>query len=205
MTAQELRADVAKQAVREADLIQQRVQTEIEKTVAEAEGRLRERQNALEELERQRLRFLKAFRTLLEREMDVVEVEESREPLEDVTVDLDLGGILGMSTGVAAEEDSGPTDAIDEPATEVEADREAEEDLEADEGWDDVVEEEGEPELDTSGERDYETGTDELEAYQAPGDAHEEDRPDEGVVEEDAGANKAPLWLYELDESEDRG
>jgi hypothetical protein len=42
-------------------------------------------------MERRRTRFLKGFRQLLEREMDVVEVEEEGASLEDRPIDLDLG------------------------------------------------------------------------------------------------------------------
>ena len=59
--------------------------------IAESEKLLTEHHSALQELERQRERFLKAFRTLLERELDTVEVEFGRAPLEDVTLDLELG------------------------------------------------------------------------------------------------------------------
>jgi hypothetical protein len=48
-------------------------------------------QDVLVELERRRERFLKDFRALLDRELDVVGVEEGRTPLEERTIDLDLG------------------------------------------------------------------------------------------------------------------
>lgn len=102
VTAQELRSDIRSQAQREADLILQEAQAEGRRQRAEAEAEVRmmlrdaERKlehgkDALEEMERRRTRFLKAFRQLLEREMDVVEVEEGRAPLEDRAIDLDLG------------------------------------------------------------------------------------------------------------------
>jgi len=103
VTAQELRSDMQTQSQRESDLVLAEAQTEARRMLNEAEaevrGMLRDAQrsldqgrDALEEMERRRGRFLKAFRQLLEREMDVVEVEEEREPLEDRTIDLDLGG-----------------------------------------------------------------------------------------------------------------
>lgn len=91
VTAQELRQDVKKQASREAKLLEREARGRIEGMMAESERRLTEHRAALQELERQRDRFLKAFRTLLERELDTVEVEFGRAPLEDVTVDLELG------------------------------------------------------------------------------------------------------------------
>ena len=91
VTAQELRQDVKKQANREAKLLEREARGRVKVMIAESEKLLTEHHTALQELERQRERFLKAFRTLLERELDTVEVEFGRAPLEDVTVDLELG------------------------------------------------------------------------------------------------------------------
>ena len=91
VTAQELRQDVKKQASREAKLLEREARGRIEGMVGESEKLLAEQSGALQELERQRDRFLKAFRTFLERELDTVEVELGRAPLEDVPLDLDLG------------------------------------------------------------------------------------------------------------------
>ena len=91
VTAQELRQDVKKQARREAKLLEREARGRIKVMIAESEKLLTEHHNALQELERQRERFLKAFRTLLERELDTIEVEFGRAPLEDVTLDLELG------------------------------------------------------------------------------------------------------------------
>lgn len=103
VTAQELRNEMKTQAQRQADLIVSEAQAEARRQLAEAEARIRTRfrdaerrldqaQDALLELERRRERFLKAFRQLLEREMDVVQVEEGRAPLEDRPIELELGG-----------------------------------------------------------------------------------------------------------------
>jgi DivIVA domain-containing protein len=91
VTAQELRQDVKKQARREASLLEREAQDKIDLMIGESEKLLSEHRAALQELERQRERFLKAFRSLLERELDTVEVEFGRPPLEDVTLDLELG------------------------------------------------------------------------------------------------------------------
>ena len=91
VTAQELRQDMKKQARREAKLVEREARGRINVMIAESEKLLTEHHKALQELERQRERFLKAFRTLLERELDTVEVEFGRAPLEDVTLDLELG------------------------------------------------------------------------------------------------------------------
>jgi cell division initiation protein len=103
VTAQELRSDIKSQAHRGAEVVLAEAQTEARRLVNEAEAEvrsmLRDAQrkldqggDALEEMERRRGRFLKGFRQLLEREFDVVEVEEGREPLENRPIDLDLGG-----------------------------------------------------------------------------------------------------------------
>jgi cell division initiation protein len=103
VTAQELRADIRGQAQRAAENVLKEAETEGRRLIAEAEAeartklrgserRLEQITDALEEIERRRLRFLKEFRQLLERELDVVEVEEDRKPLEDRTIDLELGG-----------------------------------------------------------------------------------------------------------------
>lgn len=102
VTAQELRADIREQSQREADNIIREAETEGRRLVAEAEAEARtklrsserkmdELADAIQELERRRTRFLKEFRQLLEREFDVVEVEEDRAPLEERPIDLELG------------------------------------------------------------------------------------------------------------------
>jgi DivIVA domain-containing protein len=104
VTAQELRKDIRDQARREAEKAVEDGKTEARRLVAEAEAEVRIRvrdserhadeiMTSLAELERRRLRFLRSFRQLLEREMDVVEVEEARTPLEDRHYELDLGTV----------------------------------------------------------------------------------------------------------------
>jgi DivIVA domain-containing protein len=102
VTAQELRADIREQSRRESETIIKEAETEARRIIVEAEAEARtklrnsERQidqatDSLVEMERRRIRFLKEYRLLLEREFDVVEVEESRTPLERRAIDLDLG------------------------------------------------------------------------------------------------------------------
>jgi DivIVA domain-containing protein len=102
VTAQELRADIKAQSQREAEHVLKAAETEARRMVAEAEAEARNKVRGVERkiddskdsisaLERRRTRFLKEFRQLLERELDVVEVEEKRSPLEERTIDLDLG------------------------------------------------------------------------------------------------------------------
>jgi DivIVA domain-containing protein len=103
VTAQELRTEMRKLAQQQADMVLADAQAEARRQLAEAQAEIRTRfrdaerrlaaaQDALDELERRRIRFLKSYRQLLEREMDVVEVEVGRPPLEERSFDLDLGG-----------------------------------------------------------------------------------------------------------------
>ncbi len=119
------------QANREAKLLKAEAEAEVARLLGEAEGLLRERQRALEELERSRLKFLKSFRGLLERELDSVEVEESRRPLEDVPLELELRGWFPAGEGddevVDEGDDEGETEGEENSAlggevVEVEAD-----------------------------------------------------------------------------------
>lgn len=108
VTAQELREEFRSQAQRQADLIRQEAEGEARRIVLDAEREVKERRDALEELERKRLRFLRTFRSLLERELDIVEVEEGREPLEDVEVELELGGGRVLSRGISEDRGEEP-------------------------------------------------------------------------------------------------
>lgn len=103
VSAQALRREVQEQAARdveklesqvrrEVDLLRREAESELEARFNEARDLMKERQRALEELERNRRKFLKSFRSLLERELDAVEVEESRKPLEDAPLDLEFRG-----------------------------------------------------------------------------------------------------------------
>jgi cell division initiation protein len=91
VTAQELRADIRAQAQREADLILQQARADARQQATDAEYKIDVLNDSLAELERRRTRFLKAFRQLLERELDGVEVEEARAPLEEQAIELNLG------------------------------------------------------------------------------------------------------------------
>jgi DivIVA domain-containing protein len=103
VTAQSLRDQINEQARREAEMVTDQARREVEiarreaeveagKILADAGRQLEERRSALDELERKRARFLKALRRLLERELDMVVVEEGRTPLDDAPVDLELSG-----------------------------------------------------------------------------------------------------------------
>ncbi|MDA1104672.1 MAG: DivIVA domain-containing protein [Gemmatimonadetes bacterium] len=125
VTAQELRADIRAQSQREADHIVKEAEAEARRRIAEADAEIRtklrgtERQadqarDALVEMERRRGRFVKEFRMLLERELDVVRVEEGREPLDGRAIDLDLGPqrtVAGGRAPAESEESEPPEDA----------------------------------------------------------------------------------------------
>ena len=114
VTAQELRQDVKQQASREAKLLEQEARVRIEGLIGESEKLLTEHSAALKELERHRDRFLKAFRTFLERELDTVEVELGRAPLEDVTLDFELGrGAWSIGEAEDGEDDADDVSASD--------------------------------------------------------------------------------------------
>jgi DivIVA domain-containing protein len=113
VTAQELREEVRGQAQRQAELILQEAESEARRILLDAEREVKGRREALEELERKRLRFLKAFRLLLERELDGVEVEEGRTPLDDLEVELDLGGGGASTEEEGAEDESSTEEARD--------------------------------------------------------------------------------------------
>jgi cell division initiation protein len=122
VTAQELRTEIREQARVEAEKVVEDARTESRRMIAEAEAEVRIRLRnserkadeivrSLGELERGRLRFLRSFRQLLEREMDVVEVEEARTPLEDRSYEMDLGAIRAAVDREEAERapDAAPT------------------------------------------------------------------------------------------------
>lgn len=135
VTAQKLREDVRAQSrleaealrnevARETELRRAEAQRETERHLREAEGQLHDWQRSLEDLKRSRVKFLKAFRSLLEREMDAVEVEEARQPLEDVPLELEFGRWTSGGMDSALESEAG---------AEPEAGGEAQEAPEADE------------------------------------------------------------------------
>ena len=124
VTAQELRSDMRAQSEREVEHVLKAAESEARRILAEADADVRtrvrdvERQldrahDSLHEAERRRERFLREFRGLLERELDVVMVEEGRMPLEDRTIDLELGGSQSMDRGEVLGASSGPV--VEEP------------------------------------------------------------------------------------------
>jgi len=110
VTAQELRTDIRTQSQREADHVVREAEVSAGRLISEAEAdvrgkmrgverQLEQAQDSLQEMERRRARFLKEFRGLLSRELDVVDVEEGRVPLEERPIDLELGGYRSAIDG----------------------------------------------------------------------------------------------------------
>lgn len=119
VTAQELRKDIRDQSQREADHVMREAESEARRIVSEAEAEARARvrsverqidhaRDSLQDMERRRTRFLQEFRGLLQRELDVVEVEEERTPLEDRTIDLELGTSRSSASGKGAKAAKAP-------------------------------------------------------------------------------------------------
>jgi cell division initiation protein len=76
VTAQELRKDIEDQAQREAELIRREARMEAEGIRAEAAAAADQLRRELLELNRTRERFLRSVRTMLERQLEALEVEE---------------------------------------------------------------------------------------------------------------------------------
>jgi cell division septum initiation protein DivIVA len=78
VSAQQLREDVREQAAREADLVLREARGEAERIVGEARRQATSAAEALRRIQGQRVRFLRIFRTLVERQLQEVEAEEDR-------------------------------------------------------------------------------------------------------------------------------
>ncbi len=111
VTAQELRAEVKKQAEREAELIRQEAEAKSDKVLGELGRRVEESRSLLRELERKRLRYVHSYRRLLEGEMDAVAAELERPPLDEGIGDsVDVEGVVAvLSQEEAADGDTATT------------------------------------------------------------------------------------------------
>jgi hypothetical protein len=78
VTAQQLRSEAQAQADREADLVRREAQSQAERIVEEGHRSLRELSRQIEALQARKLQFMRAFRTLLERYLSDLEVDEGR-------------------------------------------------------------------------------------------------------------------------------
>ena len=86
VTAQELREEVKGQAQREAELVRKEAEAEASRMVSGVEQKIQEGKTVLNALDKQRAKFLKEYRGLLERELASLEVEENRALAHDVEV-----------------------------------------------------------------------------------------------------------------------
>lgn len=139
VTAQGLRADIQAQSQREAEHVMKEAEGESRRHIADAEAEARrimteteaqvrdqvrgiERrvENAdatMEELERRRARFLREMSGLLNREMDVVRVEQNRAPFEERASDLDLGSRRSETAAESATDHGGSSDPLPDVVT----------------------------------------------------------------------------------------
>lgn len=78
VTAQQLRTDAQAQADREAELVRREARSQAERIIEEGQRSVRELQREIEALHAQRRQFVRSFRTLLERYVSELEVEEAR-------------------------------------------------------------------------------------------------------------------------------
>lgn len=78
VSAQQLREDMREQAAREADLVLREARAEGERIVADAKRQVGLALEALRRIQGQRVRFLRLFRALVERQLSEIEQEEER-------------------------------------------------------------------------------------------------------------------------------
>jgi DivIVA domain-containing protein len=78
VTAQQLRSDAQAQADREAELLRREAQSQADRIIDEGQRSFRELAREIEALHTRRRQFLHTFRTMLERYMAELEVEEAR-------------------------------------------------------------------------------------------------------------------------------
>ena len=78
ISAQQLREEMRTQATREADLVVREARAEAERIVADAKREAREVYEALRRIQGARVRFLRGFRSFVERQMEEIEGEEER-------------------------------------------------------------------------------------------------------------------------------
>lgn len=78
VTAQQLRSEAQAQADREAEMVRREAERQAERIVEEGERSLRDLSRELETLQARKRQFVRAFRTLLDRYLSDLELEESR-------------------------------------------------------------------------------------------------------------------------------
>jgi hypothetical protein len=119
--AQKLREDLTAQVEREVQIAKQGAELEIKSHMNEAKLRLGVLGQALTDLERRRLRFLKNFKTMLQRELEAVEVEETRSPHHEAPMDIELGSRPGRESAEALEPADSLAYSLEPPPVESEA------------------------------------------------------------------------------------
>lgn len=78
VSAQQLRTEMREQATREADFLLREARAEGERIVADARRQAAAGAEAVRRLQAQRVRFLRLFRALVERQLQEIEQEEER-------------------------------------------------------------------------------------------------------------------------------
>ena len=78
VSAQQLREGMREQAQREADLVLREARAEGERIIADAKRQVTFALEALRRVQAQRVRFLRLFRALVERQLNEIEQEEER-------------------------------------------------------------------------------------------------------------------------------
>jgi DivIVA domain-containing protein len=109
VTAQSLREEIQEQARQEADLFKREADAHAERVLADADRGVEECRAVLDDLERKRAHFLKSLRLLLERELDLIVVEEDRAPLGDTP-----GGHGKVRPGSGSDTNGPSGDELDE-------------------------------------------------------------------------------------------
>lgn len=125
VTAQSLKHDIQEQAKREAELIKREAESGAEGVRDKIKRIIGERRRELVELNRARSRFLKGFRSLLERELDAIEVAESNPPSDELDLDVLQFGRASTSDvevdeAPEAVEEAGSPPGEDEPSSDEE-------------------------------------------------------------------------------------
>ncbi len=85
-------AQMREKAAGETELLRKETESELNRLTAELKQLQESRSTALDDMERKRKRFLRAFRSLLERELDGVALEEDRSAGEENVIELNLSG-----------------------------------------------------------------------------------------------------------------
>lgn len=122
VTAQELRKEIEDQAQREAELIRREARMEAEGIRAEAAAAAQDLRRELLELNRTRERFLRSVRTMLERQLEALEVEEGAPRVKGFDLDALRDSVAGEEVRAqpapapafepVADEDPAPLDSL---------------------------------------------------------------------------------------------